>query len=384
MSRYVIATWDGGGNLVPALGIARTLVRRGHDVRVIGPDMIADRCADVGARFVAWSKGTGWDAMERPDSAEAEVKLMMEVICFSSARAGDLAHELGREPADAVLADCMLFTAIDAALASGTPTATLVHVPYTILRGGPLVDTFAPGLPIANAHRAARGLPPVERIGDIHDACAAAIVAVPKEFEPDVTDAANVVRIGPVLDAPALFRDMDEIDEADVRDGSLPLVLVSLSTSEQRQAGLLQRCVDAVAQLPVRAIVTTGPSIDPASVTAGPHTRVARFVPHAQILRSASLVITHAGLGTTMAALGHGVPLLCTPMGRDQFFNAERIQALGAGRMLLPDAGSDAITQAATGVLADDGFTACAKQMAVAIRGYGGSRAAAAALESLT
>jgi hypothetical protein len=36
---------------------------------------------------------------------------------------------------------------------------------------------------------------------------------------------------------------------------------------------------------------------------------------------------------TTMAALGHGVPLLCTPIGRDQFFNAERVQALGAGRM---------------------------------------------------
>ena len=175
----------------------------------------------------------------------------------------------------------MLFTAIDVALASGTPTATLFHTPYTIFRGGPLVEMFAPGMAIANAHRAELGLPAIERLGDIHDACACAIVALPKEFEPDVPDAANVLRIGPVLDAPPLSR---EIDEVDLRDGSTPLVLVSLSTSEQGQADLLQRCVDAVAQLPVRAIVTTGPSIDPASVTAGANTQVVRYVPHAEIL----------------------------------------------------------------------------------------------------
>ena len=383
MGRYLIVTWDGAGNLVPTLGIARTLVERGHDVRMIGHDTIAERCGDVGARFVPLTQGEGWDAMEDPDDFEAEVKLLIEELCFSTTIARDLAQELDREPADAVLVDCMLFTAIDVALASGTPTAALFHTPYTIFRGGPLVEMFAPGMAIANAHRAELGLPAIERLGDIHDACACAIVAVPKEFEPDVPDAANVLRIGPVLDAPPLSRVIDEIDEVDVRDGSTPLVLVSLSTSEQGQADLLQRCVDAVAQLPVRAIVTTGPSIDPASVRAGANTRVVRYVPHAEILPSASLVITHAGLGTTMAALGRGVPLLCTPMGRDQFFNAEQVQALGAGRMLMPDSSSDAIAQAATDILGDDRFKAGAKQMAVAIGGYGGAAAAAAALESL-
>jgi UDP:flavonoid glycosyltransferase YjiC (YdhE family) len=380
MGRYLIVTWDGAGNLVPTLGITRTLVERGHDVRMIGHDTIAERCGDVGARFVPLTQAPGWDAMEDPDDFEAEVELMIEELCFSTTIARDLAQELDREPADAVLVDCMLFTATDVALASGTPTAALFHTPYTIFRGGPLVEMFAPGLAIANAHRAELGLPAIKRLGDIHDACDCAIVAAPKEFEPDVPDAANVLRIGPVLDAPPLSR---EVDEVDVRDGTSPLVLVSLSTSEQGQADLLQRCVDAVAQLPVRAIVTTGASIDPASVNAGANTRVARYVPHAEILTSASLVITHAGLGTTMAALGHGVPLLCTPMGRDQFFNAEQVQALGAGRMLMPDSSSEAIAQAATDILGDDSFKAGAKQMAVTIGGYGGAAAAAAALESL-
>lgn len=380
MGRYLIVTWDGAGNLVPTLGITRTIVQRGHDVRMLGHDTIAERCGDAGARFVPLTQSQGWDAMEDPDDFEAEVRLLIEELCFSTTIARDLAQELDREPADAVLVDCMLFTAIDVALASGTPTAALFHTPYTIFRGGPLVEMFAPGIAIANAHRAELDLPTIERLGDIHDACDYAIVAVPKEFEPDVSDAANVLRIGPVLDAPPLSR---EIDEVDVRDGSTPLVLVSLSTSEQGQADLLQRCVDAVAQLPVRALVTTGASIDPASVNAGANTRVARYVPHDEILTSASLVITHAGLGTTMAALGRGVPLLCTPMGRDQFFNAEQVQALGAGRMLMPGSSSEAIAQAATDILGDDRFKAGAKQMAVVIGGYGGAAAAAAALESL-
>ena len=379
MSRYLIVTWDGAGNLVPTLGITRTLVERGHDVRVLGHDTIAERIGDIGARFVPSTQGRGWDAMENPDDFEAEMRLMIEGLCFGSSHAQDVTRELDREPADAVLVDHMLFTAIDASLASGTPTATLFHTPYTIFRGGMIVEMLAPGLAIANARREELGLPPIEKLGDIHDACALAIVAVPKEFEPESPDAANVLRIGPVLDAPPLSRVVDEVV---VRDGSTPLVLVSLSTTVQGQADLLQRCVDAVAQMPVHAIVTTG-SIDPASVDAGANTQVVRYAPHAEILPSASLVITHAGLGTTMAALGRGVPLLCTPMGRDQFFNAEQVEALGAGRMLMADSSSDDIARAAADILEDDRFKAGAKQMAVAIGGYGGATEAATALEAL-
>ncbi len=381
MSRFLIVTWDGAGNLAPTLGIARTLVERGHDVRLLGHRTIAERCGDVGTRFVPLSQGELWDAMDDPGDFEAEIRLLIDELCFSSTIPADLAKELNREPADALLVDCMLFTTIDAALASGSPTATLLHTAYTIFRGGPLVEMFAPGVAIANLRRSELGLPAVERLGDIHDGCACAIVAVPKEFEPDAPDAANVLRIGPVLDAPPLCCEVDEVDH---RAGSTPLVLISLSTSEQGQADLLQRCADAVAQLPVNAIVTTGPSIDPASVTAGANTQVVRYVPHADILPSASLMITHAGLGTTMAALGHGVPLLCVPMGRDQFFNAEQVQTLGAGRMLVPDADAQTIADATLEVLNVGACQAAAKQMATTISGYGGASGAVAALERIS
>jgi hypothetical protein len=157
---------------VPTLGIARAIVGRGHDVRIIGHDTIAERCSDLGARFVPLTQRAGWDAIEHPGDSAAEIKLLTQQLCFNSTIAGDLTQELNREPTDAVLVDSMLFTAIDAALASGTPTATLFHGAYTIFRGGPLVEMFAPGIAIINARRAELGLPAIERLGDIHDACA--------------------------------------------------------------------------------------------------------------------------------------------------------------------------------------------------------------------
>jgi UDP:flavonoid glycosyltransferase YjiC (YdhE family) len=36
MTRYLLATWEGGGNVGPELAIAKRLTARGHEVRVIG------------------------------------------------------------------------------------------------------------------------------------------------------------------------------------------------------------------------------------------------------------------------------------------------------------------------------------------------------------
>ena len=94
-------------------------------------------------------------------------------------------------------------------------------------------------------------------------------------------------------------------------------------------------------------------------------------------------MITHAGLGTTMAALGHGVPMVCVPMGRDQFFNAEQVQRMHVGRMLMPDADANTIADAARHVLADESHQAAAQCMATNIASYGGCPQAVQALERI-
>jgi UDP:flavonoid glycosyltransferase YjiC (YdhE family) len=70
-------------------------------------------------------------------------------------------------------------------------------------------------------------------------------------------------------------------------------------------------------------------------------------------------------------------------MGRDQFFNAEQVDALGAGRMLPPDATTEMIAGAVTEVLGDGSFANGAKQMAIAIGAYGGAADAAKVLGAI-
>lgn len=381
MTRYLMVTWDGAGNLVSTLGIARRLVADGHDVRMIGHASIRERCGDQGTRFTAFSPAADWDPLQVPANFEEEMEMIRGRLSFNPAIGADVLAELEREPADVLLVDCMLFTALSAAEAAGIPTATLVHTPYTIFRGGPLVEMFAAGIAPLNDYRAGLGLAPVAQLTELHDNAELALVALPKEFEPESPDAPNVFRMGPVLDAPALQR-TDEV--VDLGDGSTPLVLVSLSTGEQGQVELLQGIADAVAGMPVRAIITTGPAVEPALINAGANTQVVQYQAHREILPMASLVITHAGLGTVMASLGQGVPLVCVPMGRDQFFNADRVAALGAGLMLPPDADADAVAGAATTVLNDGRFRDAARDMAATIATYGGAVGAVTQLESLT
>ena len=69
----------------------------------------------------------------------------------------------------------------------------------------------------------------------------------------------------------------------------------------------------------------------------------------------------HAGAGTIIGALAHGVPLVCLPRGADQFGNAAQIARIGAGITLLPDqVSTETIRDATRRVLDDDSYAAAA------------------------
>jgi zeaxanthin glucosyltransferase len=77
------------------------------------------------------------------------------------------------------------------------------------------------------------------------------------------------------------------------------------------------------------------------------------------------------------------VPLVCTPISRDQPLNAERVAAAGAGVALGVDATAAEVAAALTEVLGDPRYRAGARALAEASRRAGGPPAAAADLASL-
>jgi UDP:flavonoid glycosyltransferase YjiC (YdhE family) len=84
----------------------------------------------------------------------------------------------------------------------------------------------------------------------------------------------------------------------------------------------------------------------------------------------ATLVVTHAGMGTIMAAFASGVPMLCMPFGRDQAGNAAKVEALNAGKSIAPDVSIEEIRSAVEEILSSDSLRAGAQRMAEIVAGY--------------
>ncbi len=115
----------------------------------------------------------------------------------------------------------------------------------------------------------------------------------------------------------------------------LPLVYLTFGTvtaTVPAFAAVLPAAVRAVADAPVRLLVTVGQGGDPAAFGGLPaNVHVERWVPQGDVLTHASAVICHGGFGSVMGPLAAGVPLVVVPQFADQPFNPERVAAVGAG-----------------------------------------------------
>ncbi|GAA4521080.1 hypothetical protein GCM10023191_098960 [Actinoallomurus oryzae] len=337
MTDVLLVARDGGGTASAEIRVARRLVAHGHRVRVAGSPTIAHLASGLDFHPIG-------DTDPTPLAKHLSDRL---------------------DGADIVVADCMLYGALIAATVGDVPSAALMPTVYLADRrvGSTMAAQPKWGRVRAAINDARRGfgLPEVASVTDQILAADRVLVLTSRAFElPDVRPPAHVTYVGPQL---------DDIPPGDWRPQwtDKPLVLVSLSTSDQGQVELLHRLLAALGQLPVRALVTVGPAVDPARFDPPDNSTVERFVPHSAVLPHAALVVTHAGHGTVMAALRAGVPLVCVPMGRDQHDVAARVRHHGVGVGVTADAHVPALTGTIQQVLADPGYTEAAQRMATAI-----------------
>jgi UDP:flavonoid glycosyltransferase YjiC (YdhE family) len=139
----------------------------------------------------------------------------------------------------------------------------------------------------------------------------------------------------------------------------------------QGQESTLRNICAAMSALPIEVLVTTGRGIAPDALPVSGNVDVRSFVPHDAVLPSVDLVVTHAGLGTLMYSAGSGKPILCLPNGRDQNDNAARMEALGLGCTLSPDAPPAAIASAVMNMLGDAAVRAASRAFASGVSRFG-------------
>ena len=358
--RVLVTTQPAYGHLHPLVPLCRALVEAGHDVGVVTAASFRPQVEAAGLTAVA--AGIDWlesdigaafpDYLEHRARGESKTFLQSEIFAWRTARAmaSDL-EVLGRERrVELVVREPWEF--------GGAIAASVLGVPC-VLHGIGAVANVEEVLTLASGRLSEHA----QKLGLAEDLWGWLGGALYLDACPPVLQSPNAT-FGPQrrqLLRPELFDATDGVVDppgwlAARRDR--PLVYVGLGTVMNRWHGLLQRLVADLACLDLEVAVTTGPGLDPAELgTQPPNVHVQRYVPLTTLLPSCDAVVCHAGWGTTIAALAHGLPLVAVPLGADGPRTAARCQQAGIGRVVeADDVGRGAVADAVADVLANPQF----------------------------
>ncbi|WP_166906920.1 glycosyltransferase [Mycobacterium sp. DL440] len=340
----LFVTMDGGGNVPPMLGVARAVADRGDRVRVIGHECLRREVESVGLAFWAYPTARPWDSCR-------EQSPLRWVPMFNDANIGaDVRQLCERDRPDVAVVDCMLLPALRAVQDAAVPHAVFSHTFRDYLNG---------------PHRLGAGAAAWfygYRVSRLWNSADLNIVVTVRRLDPESLrpQPHNVRWVGAVVDA----REPDR-PEVPAR------VLVSMSTNGFRgQRRTLARVIEALATLPVNAVVTTGGVIEPGVLPSAPNVDVRGYADHGELLPTCSLLVGHGGHATTFRALAHGIPTLIMPASglSDQPLIGRSIAAAGAGLTLRRSASVESIRRSIITLLVEPRWAAAAAAIGAEIR----------------
>lgn len=410
--RALFTTWEGGGHVPPALLVARRLQAQGAEVLFVSDEATRAAARAAHLMFEPWrtapNRGAGGQADDPLDDWKALTpvgvvrSVCKAVMCGPAERyAVDTLDLITRFKPDVIVTNELLFGVLAAAEHAGVPAALLTGNLWCFPTR-PDLPPFGPAFPpaatpfevrreamargmihrlydlgLADLNRARRGLrlPPLGATLDQLRSAGLTVLGVARAFDYGDGVPTGVVYAGPLGAPPSWAADAAA---PGVGDDPRPLVLVSFSTTYQREEAILARCVEALGRLPVRGLVTLGPALAEARLPVRENVQVVERASHDAIVANCAAVLCHGGHGTVIRPLMHGVPVVCIPTGRDQPENARRIAVRGAGLTLSRGATTGAIANAVRSVVFEPRYAEAARTLGRAIRTQsdGGARAA--------
>lgn len=381
----LFVTIDGGGNLPPVFGIAKELSDRGHKVSVLSEPCMEPMIRHLGYAFIPFRrhftrKDRTEDIFQDWNVSPVRNPVLANIV-FGPVRvvAEETMDAIRQTDADLLVADCLLPTALIAAEASRIPGVLAFHMPeyfpgpnrppgmFGLLPGKGIaarlrdrvisklfhvkLDRF---LPVINEVRAQMNLPLLKQTSNLIHGADLRLIQTMERFDfPLEPRPANIRYTGPVLHDPDWTSTWSN---PWTPEDSRPLVVISLSSTFQNQYTAIQSAIDALRDQNIRGLVTLGPALKMDRFSTPENVLIVESAPHSKVLPLADLVITHAGHGTVMKALSHGLPLVCLPMGRDQNDNAVKVQYHGCGIALSAKAGPVKIRKAVQKILSEEAF----------------------------
>jgi UDP:flavonoid glycosyltransferase YjiC (YdhE family) len=165
------------------------------------------------------------------------------------------------------------------------------------------------------------------------------------------------------------------IDDLPPRE-AMPRVYVTLGTTgpQSRRPEVFPILLDGLRDEQISLIMTVSRDFAPASLGPQPtNVHVERYIPQTLLFPHCDLVVSHAGAGTVLCALDHGLPQVMIPFSADQPDNARAGTAQGYALAVSPqELTPESIRAAVRTVLADPTYRANARHFQAEIHAMPG------------
>ncbi|MFJ8109019.1 macrolide family glycosyltransferase [Streptomyces sp. NPDC096132] len=367
------------GHVNPTLGVVEELVRRGHRVTYAISEHFVHQVKAAGAEPVLYPVDPG-DGSEAP---ERLAEGLARAVHASLGSLPALTRAYATDRPDLIVHDVYGFAGLLLGMQWQIPRVLFspTHLHYDgivpeFFDGEPDISSL-PGYADLAAAFVERGLDS-SRLREA-EAPDYAIAALPRSFQrrPDTVAARRVAYTGPAL-GDRSYQGTWRPPHPDAR-----VLLISLGSQFTRRPDFYRSCVEAFADGDHHVVMAVGSEVPtdqlgplPANVEVHPH------VPQLAVLAHADAFVTHAGMGGTMEAVAHGVPMVAVPQMAEQRVNADQIEHLRLGVHLpreqaTPEALREAVRKVTSSPEIREGLTTLRAELAES----GGARAAADLIE---
>ncbi len=379
----ILFTFAGGsGHFLTLVPIARAADVAGHIVAFAGqPGMVPIIEA---AGFTAFPTGGAslLVASHRTPLLELDAEREARAVREGYAR------RIARERAIAILALCeewrpdiLVSDEMDFGGVVIAERLELPHATVLCLAAGSLITSELVAEPL-NELRAEHGLPPNP------DLAMLGRYLVLSPFPPSYRD--------PLFPPPPTAHTLRPVSPDTLEAGIAPPWLAGLSEAATvyftlgtifnlESGDLFERVLAGLRDLPMNTVVTVGREVDPQELGEQPgNVHIERYIPQSLLLPHCSLVVSHAGSGSVIGALAHGLPMVLIPIGADQPLNASRCEQLRVAQVLdALKATPESVRTAVSTVISDPTYRRNAERMRDEIAALPGPEHAVALLERL-
>jgi UDP:flavonoid glycosyltransferase YjiC (YdhE family) len=370
------------GHLHPLIPLARAARAAGHSVAFAVPPGFSKKVERIG--FTAISCGPAWS--DEPIASVYAKALALEDTAFflSQLYAGaagrsfapPLLEIIADWHPDIVVSDPTEFGSWVAAERAGIPR--VFNLWGLVLPEAFLVALAGPRLAEL---RAFLDLPPDPQLETL--VRATKLVFAPRGYQPPGVELPESVHFF----RPDVF---DQSGDEGLPSWVLELreratVYVTLGTLFNTDSKLLETILEGLSGEDLNVAVTVGRNRDPAQFARlASNIRVERYIPQSLLLPHCDAVISHAGYGTVMGSLCHGLPSVLVPIGADQPMHAGRCAALGCSLSLdRSDLTPATLRDAIWRVLREPGFGMQARALSEEIAAMPGPDAAVTLIEQV-